>query len=298
MKHKNKVLLSQLALLMVAFIWGGGFIVVKNSLETISPLWLMAIRFQIAALSVSLIFYKKIKLINKEILKAGIICGIFIYVAFVFQTVGIAHTTASKNALLTASYVVLTPFTFWLLIKKRPRSYQVFAALLCFAGIFLLIYKGSFEKINYGDFLTLICGLLFAFHISLLGIYSARFDTIALTIVQMGVCALIATLGALVFDDLPEKLSGATIASVLYLGLLSTSFAYLVQTVAQKHTPPSHISLIMSLESAIGAILSVIIFKDSFTPLMWLGSILTFASVIISQYSHGKRGKQEKIKAQ
>ncbi len=292
MKSKNKALLSQLSLLLVAFIWGGGFIVVKNSLETISPLWLMAARFVVAAISVTLIFHKKLKLITKGSLFAGIICGVFIYVAFVFQTLAIQYTTASKNALLTASYVVLTPFTFWILIKKRPKSYQILAALLCFLGIFLLMFNGRFEKMNFGDFLTLMCGLLFAFHISLLGIYSARFDTIVLTIVQLSTCAVIALAAALIFDKAPQEFDLNTLGAVLYLGLLSTSFAYLVQTVAQKHTPPSHTSLIMSLESAIGAILSVIIFKDPFTPIMWFGSALTFGSVLLSQYSH--RNKKEK----
>jgi len=270
---------------MVAFIWGAAFIVVKNSLEYISPLWLMAARFFVAAVIISVVFFKKLRFINRSSLIAGTISGIFIYLAFAFQTIGIKYTTASKNALLTSAYVVLVPFIFWIMIKTRPKATQIAAAFLCFAGIAMLMYDGSFGNVNLGDILTLICGLLFAVQISLLGIYSKKHDTIVLTIVQMVVCAVISLAVALIFDDIPKHMNVQTLGSIVYLGALSTCVAYLVQTVAQKYTTPSHASLIMSLECVIGCILSVIIFKDKFTPLMWAGSALTFGAVILSQRS-------------
>lgn len=288
MKNKNKTVLSELSLLGVAFIWGAAFIVVKNSLDSISPLWLMATRFIVAALAISVLFFRKIKLITRDSLFAGIICGVLIYAAFAFQTIGIQYTTASKNALLTTSYVVLVPFIFWIMIKKKPSPTQIIAAVLCFAGIVMLMSNNIFVDVHnkeelFGDFLTLICGLLFGVHISLLGIYSKKVDAVVLTIVQMITCAVISLAAALMFEDIPRQMSGRTIGSILYLGLLSTCLAYLVQTVAQKYTTPSHASLIMSLECVIGTVLSVIIFKDVFTPLMWAGSAITFASVILSQ---------------
>jgi len=285
MKFNNKTIISELSLLMVAFIWGAAFIVVKNSLEYISPLWLMAARFFVAAVIISVVFFKKLRLINRSSLIAGTISGVFIYLAFAFQTIGIKYTTASKNALLTSAYVVLVPFIFWIMIKTRPKATQIAAAFLCFAGIAMLMYDGSFGNVNLGDILTLICGLLFAVQISLLGIYSKKHDTIVLTIVQMVVCAVISLAVALIFDDVPKHMNVQTLGSILYLGALSTCVAYLVQTVAQKYTTPSHASLIMSLECVIGCILSVIIFKDKFTPLMWAGSALTFGAVILSQRS-------------
>lgn len=291
MKNKNKTLLSELSLLGVAFIWGGGFIVVKNSLDSISPLWLMAARFVVAALAISALFFRKFKYIARGSLFAGMICGVMIYAAFVFQTIGVQHTTASKNALLTTSYVVLVPFIFWIMIKKKPSPTQIIAAVLCFAGIIMLLSNNIFVAQHnreelFGDSLTLICGLLFGVHISLLGIYSNKYDAIVLTIVQMITCAVISLGAALMFEDVPRQMSGPTIGAILYLGLLSTCLAYLVQTVAQKHTTPSHASLIMSLECVIGSALSVIIFKDVFTPLMWAGSAVTFSSVVLSQRSN------------
>lgn len=297
MKFKNKTIISEMSLFMVALIWGAAFIVVKNSLEYISPLWLMAARFFVAAVIISAVFYKKLTLINRSSLIAGAISGLFIYLAFAFQTIGIQYTTASKNALLTSAYVVLVPFIFWVMIKTKPKATQIAAAFSCFAGIAMLMYDGSFGNVNIGDILTLICGFLFAVQISLLGIYSKKHDTIVLTIVQMTVCAVISLAAALLFEDAPKHMNMQTAGSILYLGILSTCVAYLVQTVAQKYTTPSHASLIMSLECVIGCILSVIIFKDNFTPLMWVGSALTFGSVILSQRS-SRNGTSKALKSE
>jgi drug/metabolite transporter (DMT)-like permease len=284
-----------LSLVAVALIWGAGFIVVKNSLDFITPLWLLAARFTVAAIAITFIFFSKIRKVNRGSLLAGIGCGVFVYFAFAFQTIGVQNTTASKNALLTSSYVVLVPFIFWIMIRTRPKVSQIIAAFMCFTGIAMLMFNGSFGKINIGDVYTLICGVLFAFQISLLGIYSKKFDPVVLTIVQMVTCAVISVIIAVIFEDVPRNLGGNSLASILYLGLLSTCFAYLVQTVAQKYTAPSHASLIMSLECVIGCILSVMIFKDVFTPLMWAGSVLTFASVVLSQQS-SRNGLSRAIK--
>ncbi|NLX93312.1 MAG: EamA family transporter, partial [Clostridiales bacterium] len=91
MKNKNKTVLSELSLLGIAFIWGAAFIVVKSSLDSITPLWLMAARFIVAALAISIFFFKKLKLINRGTLLAGVVCGVLIYVAFAFQTIGIQY---------------------------------------------------------------------------------------------------------------------------------------------------------------------------------------------------------------
>jgi len=289
MKSKNKTLLSEFSLFAVAFIWGGGFVVVKQSLDSITPLWLLTARFFVGAAAIVLIFFKKLKLINRRSLLAGIVSGILIYGGFLFQTIAVLYTTASKNALLTASYVVLVPFVYWIMAGKRPAFLQVAAALLCFAGIAMLMYTGTFGGFNKGDLLTLLCGLLFAVQISFLGIYAQKHDTIVLTIVQLATCTVISFAASLLFDrNIPKTLPLDTTVSVLYLGLLSTALAYLVQTVAQKYTPPANASLILCLECVIGCVLSVILLNERFTPLMWAGSALTVISVLLSQRTRGE----------
>lgn len=292
MKNANKRILSQAGLLLTAFIWGGGFIVVKSSLDSFSPLWLLAARFAVAALAAPLLFYRRIRHIDKTVLKTGAVSGALIYLGFVLQTVGVRYTTASKNALLTSVYVVLVPFVYWLMIRKRPKPLQIVSALLCFCGIFLLLYNGDFGQFNGGDLLTLACGAVFAVQISYLGLHSKKMDSFALTMVQIWACAAASIICALIFEPgtFPSVIHADMVLSVFYLGFLSTLLAYFIQTAAQKYTHPSGASLILSLECAIGAVLSVLIFRDAFTPMMWAGGALTFGAVVMAQLKNSDAG--------
>ena len=292
MKNANRKILSQAGMLLTAFIWGGGFIVVKNSLDSFSPLWLLAARFSVAAVAAPLLFFRRVRHIDKTVLKTGAVSGLLIYLGFVFQTVGVQYTTASKNALLTSVYVVLVPFVYWLMIRKKPNPLQIVSALLCFCGIFLLMYKKDFGQLNGGDLLTLVCGAIFAVQISYLGLHSKKMDSFALTMVQIWACAAASVICALIFEprQFPAAISADMLLSVAYLSLLSTLLAYFIQTAAQKYTHPSVASLILSLECAIGAILSVLIFRDAFTPLMWTGGALTFGAVIMAQWKTSDPG--------
>lgn len=292
MKLKNKALLCDFGLLATALVWGGGFVVVKNSLKGISPYWLLAARFTFAALLLVLLFFPRLRKIPVRTVGAGVFAGIFVYFGFLAQTIGIQYTTASKNALLTASYVVFTPLIFWLFGRKRPHSTQLLAALLCFAGVGLLVYQKGMQltQLNRGDLYTLLCGFLFAVQIAYLGIASKKHDPIALTLVQMCSCCVLSIAVALFMDRsaFPAQVGRDTLVSVLYLTVLCTVFAYLMQTVAQKYTPPAHVSILLSLECLFGCICSVLAFGDAFTPLMWVGAALTFCAVLMSQRTEEK----------
>lgn len=117
-KIDRKVVLADAMLVVVALIWGGGFVVIKDSLSAMTPLFLMAIRFDLAAIVIGILFFKQIKGINKEDMKPGILIGFFLFMAFAVQNVGLNETTASANAFLTATNVVFVPFLVWMYSKK------------------------------------------------------------------------------------------------------------------------------------------------------------------------------------
>ena len=93
--------LASAGLLLTAAIWGFAFVVVKDSLDYIGSFYMVAIRFSIAAVGMGLIFFKKIRLIDKKHLLMGAITGFFLFFAYIVQTVGCFYTTAGKNAFLT-----------------------------------------------------------------------------------------------------------------------------------------------------------------------------------------------------
>ncbi|GAA0115489.1 DMT family transporter [Clostridium senegalense] len=279
---KNKSLISDLSLFLVAIIWGGGFIAVKDSVTLIPPFYQMAIRFSLSTILMAIIFFKYIKNIKKSDIKMGFIIGFFLFVGFAFQTVGIVYTTASKSAFLTATYVVLVPFFNWFIFKDKPDKYSIIGAILCLIGIALLTLQSS-TSINMGDLLTLLCGIGFAGQIITTGVYTKKSDPIILTIIQFATAAILSFLAAFFLETPPNILNKALLPSILYLVFFSTMLCFIIQNIAQKYTSSTHAAIILSLESVFGSLLSIIIFKDNFTITMFLGCIFIFMSILTTE---------------
>jgi drug/metabolite transporter (DMT)-like permease len=279
---KRKSLYADLSLLLVAIIWGSGFVVTKNALDHMGPYYLLALRFSLATILFSLVFFKRIKNANIKDIKSGAIVGIFLFGGFATQTVGLNYTTAGKQAFITATNVVMVPFIYWALSKKKPDNYDILGAILCFVGIGVLSLDGG-TTINYGDFLTLICAVFFALHISSVGYFAKDSDALVLTVVQFATAAVLSIVCLLIFEPGTIKIHQETIFPILYLGIISTLIAFLIQNVAQKYTTSTHTAIILSLESVFGSLLSLIFLKEPFTFRFLIGCLAILISVIISE---------------
>ena len=96
-------------LVVVTVVWGGGFIATDGALDALSPFYIMMIRFVGAAVFPLLICWKKLRRLDRATIGHGIVTGIFLFLAFAFQTFGLKYSTPSKNAFLTATNVVFVP---------------------------------------------------------------------------------------------------------------------------------------------------------------------------------------------
>lgn len=117
---QKRVLLADISLLLVAIIWGGTYIVVKNALLSMNLFQLLALRFGSASFLMYLFFYKKIGKLTKKDFFSGSIVGITLFLGFSTLNFALQFTTASKQGFLVASYVVIVPILYWILYKKRP----------------------------------------------------------------------------------------------------------------------------------------------------------------------------------
>lgn len=283
-------------LLFTACIWGFAFVVVKDSLNSVGPIWMMAFRFTIAAVGLALIFIKKLKLLNKKTLIDGVITGAFLFLAYAVQTIGCNYTTAGKNAFLTTIYVILVPLISWPLYKKRPQIFVFIAAIMSLTGIGLLALGGgqdSLLKMNIGDILTLICGLFYALHI----IWTERCyknddDPLLITILQFLFAAIFSWIVAPIYESIlngnpsfpmAALTNGRVILSMLYLGLFSTMIAFSLQNVGLKYVQPSFASLLLSFESVFGVLFSAIFLKEQLSFRMIIGCVLIFFAVILAE---------------
>lgn len=274
--------IGELGLAVVAIIWGSGFVASAVSLEHFTPYQILAIRFLIGIILLSLVFFKKLKNIKKSTIIRGSIIGVFLYLAFALQTVGLVYTTPSKNAFLTAVNVVIVPFIAFFIFKRKMDKFELFGALLAIIGIGVLSLKLS-GGVNLGDFLTLLCAVAFAFHI----FYTAQFvkneDPVLLTVVQMAAATVLGIIVVLFKGETNFVANGEGVSAVLYLGVFSTTIAFLLQTVAQKYTTETKAAIILSTEAFWGMIFSVIILSEVLTAKMALGATLILAAIIISE---------------
>ncbi|MBQ7795506.1 MAG: DMT family transporter [Lachnospiraceae bacterium] len=297
-KHNEKgvKLLSVLGLLLTTMIWGGSFVAMKNSVDILEPTFLLAVRFTIATAALLLVFHKKLKHLNRESLKCGLILGVLLELSYLFQTYGIKYTTASKNAFITTLYVILVPFLHWGVSKRRPALKNIVAAAMAVVGLALLTLEGDLG-INLGDFLTLICGFCFALHMVYIDKFTEKHDPIFLTIIQIGVVGLSNWFFVPVFDgpgayDFQALMDLDLIMGLLYLAIFSTMVGFLLQNVCQKYLSANTTALLLSMESVFGALFSVILLHEVLAGKMLLGCILMFLAVVVSEM-HIRKPRKE-----
>ncbi len=278
----KKSTLSRTALFLAALIWGSSFVFVKNAVDVVAPSQLLAMRFTIGCLLLSVLFRKRLKIIDKDYIISGGIIGVCLFLAYFIQTVGITDTTPGKNAFLTAIYCVMVPFLFWFLGKTKPDRYNISAALICIMGIGFVSLGDDFS-IGFGDALTLVGGFLYAVHLIAITILSKDKDPIVITILQFAVTAVISWIVALFEGNMVWALPADAIGEIVFLGVMPTAGALLLQNIGQKNTNPSVAAIILSLESVFGVLFSMLLYGEELTFKIAVGFVLIFAAVIISE---------------
>ena len=284
----NNRLLPGFLLLLVAFIWGSGFVITDSVVKAgIPPSMLVTLRFFIPSVIMAVIFRKELAEgdIKEYLYSCG--AGVLLFLAFVSQTYGISYTTPANNAFLTATNVIMVPFLSLVLFRQKLDLKSVICAFTCFAGAAILSWSpGVGITFNIGDWLTLLCALLFALHFAYLG-NSASIckHTGLLCCIQLFSTSVFAFIFFL-FTDLDKfslPMLTENIWGILYLALFSTGFCYFVQTWAQKRFSPSGTAIILSMEGFFGSCFSVAAGRDDATVTFVVGGAIILLSVIAVQ---------------
>ncbi len=276
--------LAKPMLFLAAFIWGSSFFIMKNTLDVMPTFFLLAIRFTAGAVLLALVCWRKWKHFTIDYLWRGAIIGGFLFLAYSVQTFGLAGTTPSKNAFLTAVYCVIVPFLYWLAAHKRPDRFNILAALLCVTGVGLVSLTDALT-VTWGDVLTLICAVFYASHIVAVAKVSPEKDIYLLTVFQFAFAALYAWICGLATEQFPAQALTRTdvLLSMAYLCVMATTVALLFQNVGQVWSDPASASVILSLESVFGVLCSVVFYGDPVTARLLCGFGLIFVAVVCSE---------------
>lgn len=256
----------------------------KSAVDFLTPNVLLFIRFSLATIIMVIMFYKYVKDTSFKDLKGGMITGACLFLAYLVQTLGLTMTTPGKNAFLTAVYCAIVPFLVWIFYHKRPDNYNFIAALLCIFGVGLVSLDGDLS-INMGDLLTLVGGLFYAFHILAIKKYSKEMHPIKLTTLQFAMTAVLAFFGSIFFEDISliKQIDSSIILQIGYLAFFATAVTLLCQNVGQQLVSECNAAILLSLESVFGVAFSVLLYGEILTFKVFLGFVLIFTAIIISE---------------
>ena len=260
------------------------------ALESMKPFQIMMVRFLVASVLMGMLGLgnrKKAEQATKRAgaIKAGVLMGIALFMGFSLQTIGLQYTTPSKNAFLTALNVVIVPFIAFLILKKKIGIKGIVGAVLSVIGVALLSLNGNLT-LSLGDGLTLLCAVGFAFQIFL----TSEF------VVQMITAFVLSAASLVIFGEMEFQVTTKGWLSVLYLGIISTTVCYLLQTACQKYVDETKAAIVLSMETVFGTIFSIIILHEVITLRMVIGCIIILIAVIISNLSEAEgEAKNEEI---
>jgi drug/metabolite transporter (DMT)-like permease len=278
---------AELALVLNTVIWGATFILVKSALGGISPLFFLALRFSLATAALGLLFRKS--LANPGTAKgwsAGFLVGIFLFLGYLFQTVGLRLTSAPKSAFITGLTSVMVPLLGSFVYRNKPRISEWCGILIAMAGLGLMTLSGTalpdaLASVNHGDVLTFFCAIAFAAHIVTLGYFSRRVGFELLSVAQVGTAALL-SLTLCGWAETPHvEWRPAVVSAILITGLFATALAFTVQAWAQKYTTHTRTALIYMLEPVVAWATSYLLAGEGLTRRAAAGAALILGGVLL-----------------
>ncbi len=248
---------AEAALIFNTVVWGATFVLVKAALSEISPLLFLAIRFSLAAVILILIGVVKRDvgvarrpggLPHRKQWDAGVLCGVFLFCGYLFQTLGLRLTSAPKSAFLTGMTSVVAPFLAALVYKVRPQRSEVLGVLVATAGLGLMTLQGAIGSMSRGDLLTLACAFGFAAHIVTVGHFSEQMSFEVLSVAQIAAAAVLFLACAWWMERPQFVWRPIVVGAILITGSLATALAFTIQAWAQQYTTATRTALIYMLE--------------------------------------------------
>jgi drug/metabolite transporter (DMT)-like permease len=276
---------ANLILLLAGAIWGMGFVAQSTAMEDIGPFLFIGLRFTLATIVVLPFALMEARHTDRPLDRQGVTgllwIGVILFLGMAAQQNGLLTTTVTNSGFLTGLYVVFTPILAVLVLREMPHFIVWPCALLALGGIYLLS-GGNLSALNKGDLLTILCALLWAVQVILIGKFGKRTGRpLALSIIQFSVCAILGLGVALMFETFDWVAIRAAGKEILFTGIFSSGVAFTLQAVGQRHTTPSQAAIFMSSESLFAALFGALLLGETLNNTGYFGCALIFLSILL-----------------
>lgn len=286
--------MGALILFVAALFWGCAFVAQKLGGDHLGPFAVTFSRNLAGGLFLLGVCAARRRsgVFNRKAVVGGFAGGAILFFASLTQQIGIADTTPGISAFLTSNYVLLVP-VFGLFAGRKPTLLSFVWVAFALAGTYLLAIDNAqpgLTSIGRGEAWTLLCAVLFALQILAVDRFAPGTDIFAFSCVQQ-FTGMIFAMPFLMLASERAHYNMADISAavwpVLFIGIFSSGIAYTCQNIGQTRCPPMLAAVIMTLESAIGALAGYVILGDAFTPRQMAGAGIMFATAILSQILEG-----------
>lgn len=282
----SKVLTVNLCLLLVAIIWGFGFVPQKKGMEFFSPSAFNAMRFAIGALTLvpMMLLIKSITLghvIKSSTIKFGVLTGSLLFAGALLQQVSLMYTSVANVAFITGLYAIIVPMVGYFL-GYRYGLLVWFGGFLAICGLYLM--TGGGDSVSFkGDLIALVGAVFWAIHLLFLVERAGRHQQMVLAFYQFAFCALFSLVFAVVMQQplLPSQFQGYLWP--LLNGVIVVGVAYTLQVLVLSDAEPFSASLILSLEAVFGAVAGYFFFAESIPSLALVGACLMLIGCVLAQ---------------
>jgi len=282
--HKLRELGADFLLLLVAIAWGSTFFIVQSAVNETPVYTFLFWRFFLAGVLMALISYKQIKYLDKEVLKAGSLLGLFMFLGYAFQTFGLKYTYSSTVGFITGLNVIIVPFASYFIFKQKASLFSLCGAIIASIGLYFLTLNSEIG-FSFGEFYAFICAIMFALHIVFTGYLSKKYNIFLLVTIQFFVVALCSIVGGLWLEGsiMPPQVNELFINAILITVIFATIFAFWVQTAMQRFTTAAKTAIIFTIEPVSAGVFGYFFANEALSFAQLSGAGLILGGMLIAE---------------
>ena len=290
---KSKILLY-IGLLATTAIWGGSFLIMKDSLERQNVYSFLATRFVLASLIMFAFNPKSLVGLNKVFIKRAVFAGMLTSGGFIFQTFGLTQTTVSNTGFITGLYLVFTPLIAWLLLNHKITKTQWGAVLVATMGLYLIAYNGI--SVGVGEILVLVSAVMFAAQIVAVGEWSDGKNSYPLTLIQIMVAAVVFSIFT-IKDGYQLPPDSSVWSAVIFTAVFATFFGFLIQVRAQAVMSATVAGVLLAMETPFALFFGLYFDNDPLTLRIMSGGTLVMLAMAMVISSDSKKSSKDNMRS-
>jgi len=276
-------------LLAIVAVWGWTFVVVKDAIADYGVLPFLAVRFTLAAVVLAPLALRGA---SRRGLGLGGAIGVVLAAAYMLQTYGLRHTTATNTGLLTGLFIIFTPLANRVLFGVRTSwaFWGGIAASLLGLG---LVTGASAAGATRGDLLTLGCAAVFGLHLALLDRYAKGHPPITLAGGQVAAAAVLFLAVSLALHR-PAWPTREVWWALAVTALVATAAGYFVQTLVQRTLTAVETASIIVLEPIFAVVFGYLLAGERLTALQIVGAAIMVGALATVQLLAARNGRGRK----